>query len=109
MARWKMKEAVKEEDIHVGCLNCPPVEVIAPMNMLIAVGFGTAEVRRGNKVIFDEQSSDDFHELQEFEDLAKQDPDHNWTVVLDAPLRSRKYQRQGEGKWVLIESGMGFA
>jgi hypothetical protein len=109
MAKWKIREAVEEKDIHVGCLNCPPVEVIAPMDMLIAVGFGTAEVRRGKKLIFEEQMSEEFHTLQEFEDMAKQDPDHPWTVLLDAPLRSRKYQRQGEGKWVLIESGQGFA
>lgn len=109
MSKWKMREAVKEKDIHVGCLRCAPVEVVASMEMLIAVGFGTAEVRKGKTLIFDEQQSDEFHYLQEFEDMAKLDPHHSWTVLLDEPLRSRKYQRQGDDRWVLIESGRGFA
>jgi hypothetical protein len=111
MSKWSGKlEPPYKGPIHQGCLNCPPVERIAPMDMLIAVGFGSAEVLRGKKVVFSEGPNDeDFHTLAEFEEMAKQDPDHDWRVILDAPLRSREYQRQGDGKWVLIKSGMGFA
>lgn len=111
MAKWKGKlEPAHEGPIHQGCLNCPPVERLAPMDMIIAVGFGLAEVTRGKKVIFREMPNDeDYHTLAEFEEMAKADPNHDWRVTLDAPLRSREYQRQGEGRWVLIKSGQGFA
>lgn len=111
MAKWKGKlEPAHEGPIHQGCLNCPPVERIAPMDMLIAVGFGYAAVTRGKKVVFCESANDETeHTLAEFEAMAKADPNHDWRVELDAPLRSRTYQRQGEGKWVLIASGPGFA
>ena len=106
---WE-KVAPYQGQIHQGCLNCPPVESIAPMDMLIAVGFGFAGVIKDNETVFMEQANDDgYHELQEFETLALSDPDHDWRVILDAPLRSRTYQRHDVGKWVLIESGMGFA
>lgn len=109
MPNWKKHEQY-QNDVHQSCLNCPPVRNIAPMDTLIAVGFGTAQVRRGRKVIFDEQQdSENFHFLSEFEEMAKLDPNHSWTVELDAPLRSRTYQRHDEGKWVLIASGEGFA
>ena len=105
---WQKVSAWSGE-VHQGCLNCPPVENVAPMDMLIAVGFGYAGVIKDNKEVFTEQNDDDYHELQEFEAMALADPDHDWRVILDAPLRSRTYQRHETGKWVLIESGMGFA
>jgi hypothetical protein len=99
-----------EGQIYQGCLNCPPVEKIAPMDMLIAVGFGMAQVTKDDDVVFSEQPNDEeYHALSEFEAMAKDDPDHDWRVALEAPLRSREYQRQGDDKWVLINSGMGFA
>jgi len=80
------------------------------MDMIIAVGFGSAQVTRGKKLIFSESNNDDdYHRLSEFEEMAKKDPNHDWRVMLDAPLRMREYQRQGDGKWVLIASGEGFA
>jgi hypothetical protein len=104
------KEPPYTGDIHQGCLNCPPVLPIAPMNMLIGVGFGYAAVTRDKKVIYQEKYGDDnIPTLQKFEDMAEKDPDHDWRVILNAPLRGRTYQRQGVGEWVLIESNSGFA
>jgi hypothetical protein len=94
---------------HGGCLNCPPAHAVAPMNTLIAVGFGDAHISKDGEVVFDGERADDFHELGEFEALAKADPNHDWRLVLNAPLHSREYQRQGEGAWVLVEQGEGFA
>ena len=109
MSRWK-KLPPYEGAVFQGCLSCPPVEKIAPMDMIIAVGFGEASVTCGNKVIFREKPDDEtYHTLQEFEDMAKKDPNHSWTVTLFSPLRGRTYQRQGDNKWVLIESNQGFA
>jgi len=99
-----------EGQIFQGCLNCPPVEKTAPMDMIIAVGFGVAQVTKDDELIYVEKPDEEnYHELSEFEKMAKSDPDHDWRVLLEAPLRSREYQRQGDGKWVLINSGMGFA
>lgn len=109
MPRWKAKPKY-EGVIHQGCLNCPPVQEIAPLDTLVAVGFGCAMVTCGEKVVFMERpDSDDFHYLSEFEEMAKLDPNHSWQLTLEAPLRGRTYQRQGEGRWVLIDSNQGFA
>jgi hypothetical protein len=96
--------------IYQGCLSCPPVEAIAPMEMLIAVGFGDARITKDGETIYSESvDDDDYHTLAEFETMAQIDPDHDWRAILNAPLRDREYQRHEEGKWVLIKSGMGFA
>ncbi len=99
-----------EGKIYQGCGCCPPVERVAPLDMVIAVGFGVAQVTRDNELVFQEQPDDErLRTLAEFEEMAKQDPDHDWRVLLVAPLRSREYQRHDDGKWVLIDSGPGFA
>ena len=109
MGAWK-KQPAFEGVIHQGCLCCPPVEQVAPLDMLIAVGFGCAMVTKNKKVIFMEGPNDEeFRTLAEFEEMAKADPNHNWRVTLEAPLRGRVYQRHDVDKWVLIESNMGFA
>jgi hypothetical protein len=82
---------------------------IASLDMIIAVGFGTAQVTKDGTIIFSETDDEDFHRLQEFEDLALEAPDHDWRVLLDAPLQMREYQRQGPGEWVVIAVGPGFA
>jgi len=108
---WE-KQELWEGPIMQGCANCPPVERIAPMDMVIGVGFGIAQVTKDNEIIFQETMEmdlDDLPTLQDFEFLAEQDPDHDWRVLLEAPLRSREYQRHGLRKWVLIHSGRGFA
>ena len=108
---WQKVDALIAEDktLSGGCLNCPPAYGVAPMNTLIAVGFGDANISKDGEVVFSEQDSDEFHFLEEFEAKAKADPDHDWRLLLDAPLHSREYQRHDEGKWVLIAQGEGFA
>lgn len=108
---WKKENALIAEDEarHGGCLVCPPAYGVAPMGTLIAVGFGDAHISKDGEVVFTEQDSDEFHYLEEFEVMANGDPDHDWRLVLDAPLHSREYQRHDEEKWVLIKQGVGFA
>ena len=110
MSQWKKVEPY-EGAIYQGCLSCPPVERVAPLSMVIGVGFGTAQVLKDNEIIYEEgfQDNDDFPTLADFEKMAKQDPDHDWRVLLVSPLRDREYQRHEEDKWVLIDSGRGFA
>lgn len=101
---------------HHGCLNCGGTEDIAPMEMVIGVGFGAAYALRDEDRVYDESAVmhgggdfDDLATLQTIEDMAASDPDHDWRVVLHGPLRGRTYQRHDVGKWVLIESNQGFA
>jgi len=42
------------------------------------------------------------------EKVAAADPDHDWRIVLYAPLHGEVYQRQ-DGRWVLVEKNDGFA
>lgn len=111
MTKWKGKlQEPYQGEIHQGCLHADPVEKTAPMDMLIAVGFGVAQVTRGKRVVFSEKYDDkEYHTLAEFEAMAEKDPEHDWRVLLHAPLRSSEYQRQGKDRWVLINSGPGFA
>ncbi len=104
------KEKPYTDKIHQGCLNCAPVEEIASMDMVIAVGFGCAQVTKDGEIIFQEQSNDEnIRILNEFEEMAKAEPDCDWRVLLVGPLRESEYQRHGDKEWVLIDSGMGFA
>ena len=101
-----------DEPTIIICGNFSKVGEVAPMDMIIAVGFGLACVKRGRKVIWQEKNDDeDFRSLSEFEAMAKADNKrkHDWRVILDAPLSYREYQRQGDDKWVLIRTGQGFA
>jgi hypothetical protein len=41
--------------------------------------------------------------------MAAADPDHDWRIYFYAPLYEAEYQRQGDGCWVLIKKGEGFA
>lgn len=96
--------------VHRGCLNCSHVYDVAPMDLVISVGFGCAEVTRDEIVIFSDRMADDAdHALSEFEALAAADPDHDWRVVLYGPLHGEVYQRHETGRWVLVESNAGFA
>jgi hypothetical protein len=109
--KWKRVEPYKGK-VHQGCLNCPPVLDVAPMDTIVAVGFGSAEIMRDGDVVYAENPHAKglhFRRLRSFERMAAKDPDHDWRLILDAPLRSRTYQRHGEKKWVLIASGLGFA
>lgn len=81
------------------------------MDIIIAVGFGLAQVWKDKELIYDEVYSDEgpWHNLLYFEEIAVEDPDHDWRVVLHAPLHSAEYQRHDKEKWVLIGSNEGFA
>lgn len=81
------------------------------MDRMIAVGFGTAGYSKDGKTIWNEQGKDEEEcpTVQQVEELAAKDPDCDWRIFFFAPLYDAEYQRQGEGKWVLIKKGDGFA
>lgn len=112
---WE-KVAPYAGQVHHGCLNCGGTEDVAPMEMVIGVGFGAAYASKDGEVVYDEMDVmrgsgdfDDLATLQQIEDMAVADPDHDWRVKLLGPLRGREYQRHDTGHWVLIHSDEGFA
>ena len=94
-----------------GCFH-NPIYDIAPMGMLIAVGFGYAKVTKDFKTVYNEmdhENPEEYWTTQDAENEALKDPDHDWRIVLYAPLYGRIFQRQGDGEWVLIGENEGFA
>lgn len=91
-----------------GCFHNPVYDE-APPYMLIAVGFGEAKVTRDGKTVYKEPTGDgEIWTTEDAEKLAAEDPDHDWRIVLNAPLYGRTFQRQ-DGHWLLIEENRGFA
>lgn len=107
---WQ-KQKPYQGTIYDGCAHAQSVERVAAMDMVIAVGFGSAQVWKDKELVYDESDSEDpnFLNLLHFEETAVEDPDHDWRVILYAPLRGSEYQRHDKEKWVLIGSNEGFA
>lgn len=96
----------------VECPYCPPVPTQAPMDKVIAVGFGMAQATRDGVVVADGEAwteGDGWLTFQDIENMALADHDHDWRVVLHGPLHGETYQRQGIGVWLCIERNDGFA
>ena len=96
---YKKEKAI--EGGYGGCGNCGYQYSIAPKNMIIAVGFGIAQVTKNNKVIYDEDSIENEEDLWTLEDAEKEalkDEDNDWRIHLVAPLSERHYQRQVTNK-----------
>jgi len=102
---------IKKEDLHIRCLNCSVAFIEAPMDMIIAVGFGSAIATKDGAVIYDELTvkNDNYMTVEEIESIAKKEPNCDWRIQMDGPLHGETFQRQGENKWVCVESNRGFA
>jgi hypothetical protein len=83
------------------------------LDSVLAVGFGSCNVMKDHECVYDENQVEGdeskFWTCQNAEDAAKADPDHDWRICFYAPLYDAEYQRQGDGHWVLVKSGEGFA
>lgn len=108
---WKKLPAI--EGKYGGCLNCGPRPDFLPMDYEIGVGFGYAGLVVDDLEVWNEfeveRNNDKYMTVAEAEALAAEDPDHDWRIILEAPLSSRTYQRHGPEQWALVEQGMGFA
>ena len=96
----------------VACLTCGcGARSDLEMDRSIGVGFGSAGYSRDGKTLWQEQDEefDELPTVQQVEDMAKAEPDHDWRIFFIAPLYEAEYQRQDEGVWVLVRKGMGFA
>jgi len=85
-----------------------------PAEGWIAVGFGSASVTRDGEEVYSEPNDPDADQAliwtgADAEKAAAADPDHDWRISKYAPLYDAVYQRHGDGQWVLIERGEGFA
>ena len=96
----------------VACLTCGcGARSDLEMERSIGVGFGSAGYSKNGETLW-QQGGEEFDELpavQHVEDMAKADPDNDWRIFFFAPLYEAEYQRQGDGVWVLVSKGMGFA
>jgi len=94
------------------CMNCPPILAEAHPEKLIAVGFGEASVTRDGHEVYREppglEDDEDYWDFARAEEVAAEDPDHDWRATLFGPLHGETYQRQ-DGKWLLVEKNEGFA
>jgi len=97
----------------VACLTCGAgARSDLPMDRMIAVGFGSAGYSRDGEELWSEGQLDDIDNapnVSHVEQLAAADPDRDWRIYFFAPLYEAEYQRQGEGVWVLVRKGEGFA
>lgn len=105
MSGFTKLPAVKYVDQPCNC--CPRRPVTMPTTGSIHPGFGSVDVTRG-----DELALSDVHgttTVEDYEALAKLDPEHDWRVTVNGPMYGVVYQRQGEGEWIAVENLDGFA
>jgi hypothetical protein len=104
--------ALEGKDIKVGCPCCSTAAIVAPMNMLIAVGFGSADVTKNGEAVYSESvtmSDSELWSVQDAENAARLEPDADWRITKFGPLHGETFQRHGENLWVCVESNQGFA
>lgn len=111
MSAWEKLPAV--EGKTSGCLNAGRLPNLFPADAVIAVGFGYAALLSDGVERYvepsDPRSDDAYMTGAQAEVLAAHDPDHDWRIVMRAPLCEGTYQRHEAGQWVLVEQGEGFA
>ena len=84
-------------------------------DFIVAVGFGSAGVSANGHHIIEEQEwidgelGDAEVTLSLVERVAKTRPTADWRISMFGPLSEQEYQRQGDGQWVLVRRGDGFA
>lgn len=106
MSTWE-KLPPLTEPVHSGCLNCGSKPITLPLSKQLSVGFGQVRVSRDGETVWSGDDSSVW--LRRFEKRAAADPDHDWRVYFLAPLWEGEWQRQGEGQWVAVSRGIGFA
>lgn len=108
---WEKLQPLEHGGLRSGCLTCGPQPIALSSDAVIAVGFGDAGVTRDGAEVWSENGAefDDCWTMQDAEDEALKDPDHDWRIFFYGPLSESEYQRHSAGQWVLIKKGRGFA
>ena len=92
---------------NVGCLNCGAPPIVMERYRRLSVGFGQVMVTKDDECLW---GGDDWDVSAEpYSVMAEQDPDHDWRIYYCSPMYEAEYQRQGEGEWILVKKGEGFA
>lgn len=119
----KNEPPVEDKAIHHGCACCGGTKKIASLSEPVFADDGQITkdgVQVWPPISFSANPADWFKSidaegypvtkpLSEFEEMAKQEPNADWRYTFVKALRDGVYQRQAEGKWVLIRSGKGYA
>lgn len=102
--------------VHSGCPNCGPKPKAAPLDWDPDPGFGVVYLRRDGETVINYMRHDNEEDgdatcltVQDFEDRAAGDPDHDWRFEVHGPLSGVVYQRHGDGEWIAVERLEGFA
>ena len=90
---------------NVGCLNCGAPPTTLPSSACLGVGFGAVNVTRDDEMIW---SGDGEVTALRFTRRAIKEPGHDWQIEFIGPLHGEIYQFQN-GKWIMVETNMGFA
>ena len=108
MSEWTKLPAVEGS---IACATCGMgARSDLSMDHCIAVGFGNAGYSRDDECLWEEGGlEEEYPTVANVEALAIADPDHDWRIYFYAPLYEAEYQRQGDGVWVLVRKGPGFA
>lgn len=100
----------------VACLTCGAgARSDLDMHRYIAVGFGASGYSKDGNTLWQENGDDadeyeDCPTVADVEKLAKETTtEHDWRIFFYAPLYEAEYQRQGDGVWILVKEGKGFA
>lgn len=101
-----MLPAFSKRPVSGGCLSCPPKPAVLPLERVCAVGFGLVCVTRDGETVWAGDSEK--KRVAHFELRARETPG-DWRIRFSSALSEVLYQRQGEGDWVLVFRGMGFA
>ena len=86
--------------------------ILCKMDTRIYGGFGGWTITRNGEGIYTPSSYlawEKYPKLSKFERMARKDPDADWRAECFLALRDATYQRQGNNRWVLVRSGLGFA
>ena len=105
---WKKLPPIKKGELHIGCLNCSSAARVAPLEMLISVGYGSSDLMMDNICMWDENEGDELT-VAEAEKMAAKNPDHDWRIHRYGAMHGETYQRHDKDLWVCVESNRGFA
>ena len=86
-----------------------PLNSEASLNMLIAIGFGSIDlIKNGNKIEIPNFVEGETR-LKDLEKIAIKEPLVDWKLKINDPLWGATWQRQGTGKWIVVDTNKGFA
>ncbi len=106
MGEWSKLPSIGP--VRTGCLCCPPRPEAAPMNYEPHPGFGLLSLYRDGEGVGDREWDWDTT-VQDFEEIAAGNPDHDWRFEVYGPLGGVTYQRHGEAEWYAVLRNEGFA